>query len=100
MMRLLVSRSAVSDERNLAAIGTTITVATIMAILAMSTRHDGEPRQSVSSCIAAAPAAGAPIGANPEGEGRPQCGHAVASVETSWPQSGQVMTGIARDCNA
>jgi len=58
----------------------------------MSTRHDGDPRHTVSSALAVA---GAATGAYPTGEfGRPQCGQAAAIVETSRPQSGQAMTGI------
>src|SRR5712671_4607253 len=91
---LLRSRSAVCDEMKIATNGMTITVRTIMTTFAMSTRHDGDPRHNVSSVSAGAPAAGAAGAAKPEGEGRPQCGQAVASGETSRPQSGQVMTGM------
>jgi hypothetical protein len=71
-------------------------VTIIITIFAMSTRHDGDPRHNVSSVNAGALAAGEVGVANPAGEGRPQCGQAVASGETSRPQSGQVMTGMAR----
>jgi len=56
---------------------------------------DGLPRHKVSS-FAGRGAVAAVIGVVPAGEGRPQCGHTGATVETSLPQSGQAMTGIAR----
>src|SRR5687768_3592117 len=69
-----------------------------VANLPMSSVGDGVPRQSVSSRVvyAAGEVSGTAV---PAGEGRPQCGHAGASVETSRLQSGQAMTGMERFCD-
>ena len=61
----------------------------------MTSVHAGEPRQMVSSAATGVEVSGT-TGAVAAGEGRPQCGHAVASVETSRPQSGHAMTGMSR----
>ena len=55
--------------------------------------QEGEPLHTVSS-FAGGGAEEGRIGAVAAGEGRPQCGQAVASVDTSRPQSGQEMTGM------
>src|SRR3954451_21214313 len=90
VMRPLISRSAVCEATNPAANGMTMTVSTIITTFPMSTRPDGDPLHNVSSAVVTATGA-----VNVEGDiGRPQCGQAAASVETSWPQSGQVVTGM------
>src|SRR5579859_1468242 len=61
--------------------------------LPMSSSQEGDPCQRVSS---AAVACACGCGAATTGPfGRPQCGQAGAAVETSRPQSGQVVNAIA-----
>jgi hypothetical protein len=67
---------------------------TIPAMCPISSVGDGVPCHSV--CSLAAGAAATPIGVVLTGDGRPQCGQAVARVETSRLQSGQLMTGMRR----
>src|SRR6266851_620204 len=72
---------------------------TIPMILPISFIADGLPRHNVSSTTGFG-AVALVIGTVPAGEGRPQCGQTGASVETSLPQSGQAMTGMAGDLTA
>src|SRR5690349_21588956 len=72
--------------------GTRTSTATMPKMCPRRSVGDGVPCQSVSSRTGGGGAP--PIGVVPAGEGRPQCGQAVASVETSRLQSGQVITGM------
>jgi hypothetical protein len=88
-----MSMSGVREDTKYAANGMMMTVRIIPANFPINTLHDGDPFHKTSS----SPTDGAfatVIGAKPAGEGRPQCGQAEARVETSFPQSGQVTTGL------
>src|SRR5205814_10445990 len=89
-----VSSSGIRDASTSASSGIMTIAATIMITFPISTVHDGPPRHKVSSVMDDGTAL--VDGALIPGDGRPQCGHAGASVETSRPQSGHAITGMER----